>query len=80
MNYFESFLSANKADNKGRLIGYVVGLSDNGTDFYAWVQNTRRINGEWKEFGVQQRSKRFATQQAATTWAYATAKDRIAKL
>jgi hypothetical protein len=38
---FETFVPANKTDDKGRGIGYVVGLRDNGTDFYAWVQNAR---------------------------------------
>lgn len=77
---FENFLSTGKKDSKGRDIGYVVGLRDDGTTFYAWVQNTRRVNGEWKEFGVQQRSKAFTSQASATHWAYATAKERIAKL
>jgi hypothetical protein len=79
-NLFENFLSSGKRDSSGRLIGYVVGFNDDGTNFYAWVQNTRLVNVAWKEFGVQQRSKKFTSQQAATVWAYATAKDRIAKL
>jgi len=73
---FQNFMSTGKRDSKGRMIGYVVGLRDNGTDFYAWVQNTRRIDGEWVEFGFQQRSRRFDSQQAATTWAYKTARER----
>jgi hypothetical protein len=77
---FENFLSTGKKDSKGRDIGYVIGLRDDGTTFFAWVQNTRRVNGEWKEFGVQQRSKAFTSQAGATHWAYATAKERIAKL
>jgi hypothetical protein len=50
------------------------------TTFAAWVQNARRLNGEWKEYGVQQRSKAFSSQDAATRWAYQTANERISKL
>jgi len=78
---FETFLSANKIDSKGREIGYIVGLSDNGTDFYVWVQNARRIKaGDWFEFGVRQRSKRFGSQEEATRYGHRVAKERIAKL
>lgn len=67
-------------DSKGREIGYIVGFRDNGTDFRAYVQNARRVAGEWKEFGVPQRSKSFRSQAEATRWAWATANERIAKL
>lgn len=78
---FEEFLRSAKRDAKGRVIGYVVGQRDNGTDFYAWVQCARGLgNGEWVEFGVTQRSRRFASQSQARDWAYRTAKERIAKL
>lgn len=76
----ENFLRSGRYDSKGREIGYIVGFRDNGEDFRAYVQNARRVDGEWKEFGVQQRSKSFTSQAAATTWAYATAQSRIAKL
>lgn len=74
----EQYIGSGRNDSKGREIGYVVGFNDNGTDFHAWVQNARRVNGEWKEFGVQQRSVRFGSQESATRWAYATARQRIA--
>ena len=77
---FETFLPSNKKDSKGRLIGYTVGLRDDGVNFYAWVQNSRMVNGNFSDFGVVQRSKCFASQEAANRWAYATAKQRIAKL
>lgn len=77
---FQNFLGTGCKDSKGREIGYVVGLRDDGTTFYVWVQNTRRVNGEWQEFGAAQRSKSFSTQQAANVWAYTTAKQRIAKV
>ena len=77
---FETFLSSPKKDSKGRVIGYIVGLRDDGVNFYAWVQNARMTNGNFFDFGVIQRSKCFASQDAATRWAYATAKQRIAKL
>lgn len=82
---FETTLPAGKKDSAGREIGFTVGLRDNGVDFYAWVQNARlvkgtAINGEWKDFGVSQRSKKFTSQDAARRWAYSTARDRIAKL
>ena len=76
----ESYIRSGRTDSKGREIGYVVGLRDDGTTFYAWVQNARRVNGQWVEFGVQQRSKSFASQAAATAWAYATANTRISKI
>jgi hypothetical protein len=76
----ESYMRTDCYDGKGREIGYIVGFRDNGQDFRAYVQNARRINGRWQEFGVIQRSKSFASQEAATRWAYATAHDRIAKI
>ena len=76
----EQYIPSGTKDNKGRFIGYIVGFRDDGANFYAWVQNTRRINGEWKEFGVRQRSKQFTSQAAATSWAFATVKTRIDKL
>ena len=77
---FEAVLEAGKKDSKGREIGYIVGLRDNGTDFRAWVQNARFVKGDWSDFGVIQRSKSFRSQEEATRWAYSTAKERIAKL
>ncbi len=77
---FETFLPSNKKDSKDRLIGYIVGLRDDGVNFYAWVQNARKTNNDFFDFGVIQRSKCFSSQEAATKWAYATAKQRLAKL
>ena len=76
----QSFIRSGRYDSKAREIGYIVGLRDNGTDFRAYVQNARRINGEWVEFGVRQRSKSFTSQAAASRWAYQTAQERISKL
>lgn len=77
---FETFLRSGKFDDKGREIGYIVGFRDNGADFRAYVQNARRVVDQWSEFGVRQRSKSFTSQEAANRWAYATARQRIAKL
>lgn len=77
---FKSFIGTGVADTKGRQIGFAVVFRDNGTDFRAYVQNTRLINGEWEEFGVLQKSKSFSSQAAATNWAYRTAKERAAKV
>ena len=76
----QSYLRSGREDSKGREIGFIVGFCDNGEDFRAYVQNARRINGEWQEFGVRQRSRSFPAQRFATAWAYATAQVRIAKL
>ena len=76
----ETYMRSGRYDSKGREIGYIVGLNNNGTNFAAWVQNARRLNGEWKEYGVQQRSKAFSSQDAATRWAFQTANERISKL
>jgi hypothetical protein len=76
----ETYLRSGRYDSKGREIGFIVGLNNNGSAFAAWVQNARRIGNEWKEFGVQQRSKMFSSQDAATNWAYSTARKRIANL
>lgn len=77
---FETAISSHRLDNKGREVGYIVALVDNGVDFRALVQNARRVNGEWVEFGVRQRSKSFTNQKDANRWAYATAAARIADL
>lgn len=76
----EQYIPAGVQDSKGRWIGYTVGFRNSETTYYAWVQNTRRVKGVWKDFGVRQRAKQFATQEAATAWAFATAKERIAEL
>lgn len=77
---FETFMSAGKMDSKGREIGFIVGFSDNGEQFYAWVQNARAVGHDFSDFGTRQRSKEFTSQKAANTWAYRTARERIAKL
>lgn len=77
---FEVYMDANKLDNKGRRIGFAVGFRDNGEDFRAYVQNSRMVGREWVDFGVKQRSKSFKSHEQARRWAYATAKERIAKL
>jgi hypothetical protein len=76
----ENYIGTGRKDDKGREIGYIVVFRDNGTDFRAYVQNARRVNGEWVEFGVKQRSKSFPSQSTATAWAYATAQVRRAKV
>jgi hypothetical protein len=76
----ETYIGTGRKDSKGREIGWIVGLNNNGTSFAAWVQNARKANGEWKEFGAQQRSKQFSSQEAATKWAYSTAKQRAASI
>lgn len=77
---FETHLPTGKRDSKGRMIGFIVGFRDNGTEFFAWVQNARLVNGEWADYGVRQRSRSFPAQHFATTWAYAAARVRIAKI
>lgn len=77
---FETALDANKVDSKGRKIGYLVILVDNGEIFRACVQNARMIGNDWVAFGATQGSKKFDSQDAATAWAYSTAKTRIAAL
>jgi hypothetical protein len=77
---FKNFIGTGVKDQKGREIGYAVVFRDNGTDFRAYVQNTRLIKGEWEEFGVQQRSRSFPSQALATAWAYATASVRRHKV
>lgn len=78
----ETFVGAAKYDSKGREIGFIVGLNDDGAgDFRAWVQSARKPRGgDFAQFGVPQRSKGFATQESATNWAYSTARARIAAL
>jgi hypothetical protein len=77
----EIVVRSGRWDSKDREIGYVVGFRDNGADFRAYVQNARRVNGEWNEFErAQQPSKSFKSQEAATRWAYQTANERITKL
>ena len=76
----EATVRSGRFDNKDREIGFTVGFRDNGEDFHAYVQNARRVAGQWQDFGVIQRSKSFTSQAAATAWAYATAQKRIAAL
>jgi hypothetical protein len=76
----ESHIGTGRFDSKGREIGFIVALVDNGTDFRALVQNARRVSGQWVEFGVKQRSKSFTSQKFAAAWAFVTAHARIAKV
>jgi hypothetical protein len=68
------------ATTKGVKLGSLLDSAITAHDFRAYVQNARRINGEWKDFGVRQRSLSFIDQPTATLWAYSTARERIAKL
>jgi len=78
---FETFVGSGKFDSKGREIGFIVGFNDDGAgDFRAWVQASRRTGENWDDFGTRQRSKGFQTQEAANSWAYRTARERIANL
>ena len=77
---FEVFLNSGVKDSKGRWIGFTLGFRDDGTDFRAYVQNSRLVKGEWINFGAGQPSKKFSTRIAANTWAYQSANQRIAKL
>ena len=77
---FETFMRSGKVDSKGRHIGYIVGLREMDDGVYAWVQNGRSTPNDFIDFGVRQRSRRFDSMAQATKWAYATAKQRIAKL
>ena len=77
---FETFIGTGKRDSKGREIGFIVGLNDDGSDFRAWVQAARRTGpGEFADFGPRQRSKSFTSQAEATCWAYSTAHERMAR-
>jgi len=76
----ETHLGTGSKDSKGREIGFIVALVDNGTDFRALVQNARRINGEWQEFGVRQSSKSYRSQAEATRCGFAIANQRIQKI
>lgn len=78
---FETFIHANKTDSKGRQIGYIVILADNGVEFYANVQKGVALKkGDFAAFGATQKGKKFKTHAAAKSWAYTTAKQRIADL
>lgn len=79
-NRFETFVSANKLDEKGRVIGWIVGLNEAEGKFYAWVQKARQDKKGWRDFGPFQRSKEFPSMESARAWAYGEAKRRIAAL
>ena len=79
---FETFKGSGKFDAKGREIGFTVGFRDNGVDFYAWVQASRRVvkTHNFDDFGPRQHSRHFTSNLAATGWAWKTANERIAKV
>ena len=76
----ETFMSAEVVDGKGREVGVTIGLRDNGRQFFAWVQNSRREKGYFYTFGMQQPAREFHTQREAMGWAYRVARERIAKV
>lgn len=77
---FETFLGSGKFDSKGREIGYIIGFNDDGAaDFRAWVQAARRTGHDFADHGTRQRSKGFASQEAANSWAYRTARERMGR-
>lgn len=81
-NIFQAWNGSRRLDDKGREIGYIVGMNDSldGKQFAAWVQKGRRDikTGEFFEFGPHQRAKYFETKQEAKAWAYATCRERLA--
>ena len=78
---FEAHMDSGKVDSRNRPIGYIVKFRNDGKEFSAWVQNSRKNKkGEWADFGPSQRGKVFSNQKSATEWAYRTAKQRIAGL
>jgi hypothetical protein len=79
---FETFIHAHKVDAKGRSLGFFVVLVDNGVDFHACVQKgiVHKRSKEPVAWGASQPSKKFKSQDEATKYAYATVRERIAKL
>jgi len=76
----ETFIGSGIKDSKGREVGWVVGLRNDGFNYFAWVQNARKLNHKFSDFGVKQRSVCFESQEEAVQWAYTTAKQRVANL
>lgn len=77
---FETFIPSN-TDKKGRVFGYVVGIREviGSDECYAWVQRSVKTSDGFTDFGVSQRSKKFASLAQAKVWAYRTAKERAAR-
>lgn len=75
-NIFEVFLSAGVKDGAGREVGFTIGLRDNGYQFLAWVQNSRRDNGYFYDFGEQEKAREFVSQSGAIEWAFSSARSR----
>lgn len=73
-------IDSNKVDSKGRAIGfrvYVYQWIATG-QWYAGVQNTRHVKGKWEDFGVGQRAKKYASQEAAIKGGTFIARERAA--
>ena len=67
-------------DSKGREIGWTIGLRDNGSEYAAWVQASRKTGAcKFADFGPCQASRSFDTQEQATAWTFGEAKERVAK-
>ena len=78
---FETYISCNKVDAKGRVIGYGVQLWSWEGINYAVVQKGVMVDAHnWVPTGAAQASRSFKTAEAAKEWAYTTAKQRLANL
>lgn len=81
LNYpVETFMSAGVVDGAGREVGVTIGMRDNGYQFFAWVQDSRREKGHFYDFGAQQPCREFHTQREAIGWSHRAARERIAKV
>ncbi len=68
-------------DAKGRVFGYtavITEMSDGAT--LACVQKCVKTRDGYKSWGAAQRSKKFSSTKEARRWAFATQKERGAKL
>lgn len=73
-------IDSGKKDGKGRPIGFIVYVYQwiATGDWYASVQNARLVKGQWKNFGVGQRAKKYATEDDAKRNALVIARVRAA--
>lgn len=76
MESFSTIINSRVFDGKGRNVSYEVYMNEVDGKFYSAVQQTR----SGKRFGTTPKCKEFETFEQSKTYAYNTAKERLAKL
>lgn len=79
----QTFERTNEEKGTGRVFGYIFGIRPvvGSREVYAWLQRgVADKRGDFKDYGVSQRSRKFETLAQARAWQRAQFKKRTASI